>query len=159
MLRRRYYLLASRGVELFPSATPARPVRTLSEFLEADPSPELYVQPEQIRGFGHSTTVISPAEPNAVATCFTSAYGRSPVRAGAYLKDQRGIRRFSPEEILGLLGFPKAWTFPAGLDRARRYELAGNSLSVDVVRAVLSRHLPSLSSGPVTGRDNGRHPE
>ena len=32
--------------------------------------------------------------------CFTSAYGRSPVRSGSYVSVEGGLRRFSPAEII-----------------------------------------------------------
>lgn len=160
MRRRRYYLCAWRGVDVFGDLSggmrgifaesdadgPALAARSLSSFLDASPDPALYLDPDRIRGFGHSANVLAvgPESEGGIATCFTSAYGRSPVRAGSYLRDAGGIRRFSPAEVLRLLGFPSEFVFPVGLDTARRWELAGNSLSVDAVRAVLSRHLPAL---------------
>ena len=53
--------------------------------------------------------------PGAVAATFTAAYGRSPVRAGSYLRRNGHVaRRFSPAEILRLLGFPASYRLPAG---------------------------------------------
>lgn len=164
MLRRRYYLCAWRNVEGTPPNPPEATMagtaalerassvaesagHRLADYLDPEPEPALYLDPDRIRGFGHSATVLSAENESAVATCFTSAYGRSPVRAGAYVRDALGVRRFSPAEVLRLLGFPAQFAFPPAIDAARRWELAGNSLSVDAVRTVLSRHIPTLA-GP-----------
>ena len=85
-------------------------------------------------------------DPSAVTSCFTSAYGRSPVRAGSYLREADGrIRRFSPPEILRLLGFREMFQLPVALSYARAWPLVGNSLSVPAVRHVLAC-IPELSA-------------
>jgi hypothetical protein len=83
-----------------------------------------------------------------LTACFTSAYGRSPVRSGSYLAlapraectgdDPPPLRRFSPAEVLRLLGFPAAFRLPPELPRDAAWHLAGNSLSLPAVRAVLA---------------------
>ncbi len=141
MRRRRYYLVASRlGVPLFepPQASP----RPLAEFLDPEIAAATdYLEEARVRGAGHSAHVVAATDPAAVASCFTSAYARSPVHAGSYLHDGRGTRLFSPEEVIRLLGFPPGWSFPPALPRAQRYTLAGNSLSVDVARVVIAAAL------------------
>ena len=67
-------------------------------------------------------------------SCFTSAYGLSPVHCGSYLATADGVRRFTPGEILRLLGFPAGYRLPARLTLRRQSSLAGNSLSVPAVR-------------------------
>ncbi len=143
MRRQRYYLTARlRGdgrhrSELGGSA-PIAPLRPLGGYLDAAPDPGAYLPEATVRGYGHSAHIVDADDPAAVATCFTSAYGRSPVRAGSYVRDAGGVRTFSPEEILRLLGFPGSFRFPEGLPRAVRFDLAGNSLSLDAVRAALA---------------------
>lgn len=141
MRRRRYYLVASRvGVPAVPSRlgcapVGAAPARPLADYLDAEPAVP-YLDERRVLGAGHSVHVVHADDPAAVVTCFTSAYGRSPVHAGSYLRDRRGVRRFSPAEISRLMGFPPGWNFPPSTPVHRQYELVGQSLSVDVARVV-----------------------
>ncbi len=134
MRRRRYYLVACRDRQPSLSVPGATSPRALAAYLD-EPGGD-YIPEAEVRGYGHSATILDAADPGAVANCFTSAYGNSRVRAGAYLRDAGGVRLFSPGEILRLLGFPSGWRFPSGLDARQRYALAGNSLSIDVARWV-----------------------
>jgi site-specific DNA-cytosine methylase len=77
-----------------------------------------------------------------VAACFTAAYGRSPVYCGSYLRDGERLRRFAPEEIAALHGFPATFRFADGLSSRRRYAQVGHSLAVPCVRELL-REIPS----------------
>lgn len=142
MRRHRYYLVAVQqgdgehrtDFEPAPAATPTRP---LASFLDAAADPSLYLPESAVLSYGYSANILDGADPLAVGTCFTSAYGRSPVRAGSYLRGAGGVRLFSPGEILRLLGFPADFAFPADVPLRTRYDLAGNSLSVHAVRTVL----------------------
>ena len=77
--------------------------------------------------------------------CFTSAYGRSHVRSGSYLQQDTGVRRFSPTEILRLLGFPASYRLPPDLSLSKAWRLVGNSLAIAPVRAMLST-IPELAA-------------
>jgi site-specific DNA-cytosine methylase len=81
---------------------------------------------------------------SAETHCFTSAYGRSVVRSGSYLRTRAGVRRFSPHEIVRLLGFPEQYQLPEDWPARRLWPLVGNSLSVAAVRYVL-RAIPELA--------------
>jgi site-specific DNA-cytosine methylase len=59
------------------------------------------------------------------------------VYAGSYVRDQTGVRRLSPREILRLHHFPDAYELPPSLTLRRAYQLVGNSLSVLAVQEVL----------------------
>lgn len=143
--RRRYYLVASRdGLpgDWSPPAGAAPPAGTLRPYLDGE-GDSLFMDQELVRRYRHALDVVHPDDPGAVTACFTAAYGRSPVRSGSYL-DLAGfgepprLRRFSPAEILRLLGFPAAFTLPPDLPPEKAWPLAGNSLSVPAVRRVLS---------------------
>lgn len=159
--RRRFYLVAGRGdVALAEPAIPAPPPprRRLAAFLDAAPAANLAVPVELARRYRHALDVVFPDDPEALTACFTSAYGRSPVRSGSYLAlaprgesgagqgvagegatgDPPPLRRFSPTEILSLLGFPAAFRLPPELPRDAGWHLAGNSLSLPAVRAMLT---------------------
>jgi len=141
--RERYYLVAGRSPlrELPPPRVEAR---TLRSFLDKEPSTELKVDADLARKYRHALNVVDPMDPMAVAACFTAAYGHSPIRSGSYLQTPSGLRRFSPAEILRLLGFPKSYTLPADLPLQSGWRLVGNSLSIHSVRYVLSA-IPELS--------------
>ena len=135
--RRRFYLVASRDPLLDEPPNDLRQ-RPLASCLDPDPDPGLWPDQDLLRRYRHAVDLVDPDDPAAVTACFTSAYGRSPVRSGSYLATPRGPRRFSPQEILRLLGFPDSYRLPPGLPLANAWRLVGNSLSVDAVRRALS---------------------
>ncbi len=135
--RRRYYLVASRG-SLAPLPAVRDATTELRDYLDAEPDPALAVEPELVERYRRALDVVQADDPAAVTSCFTSAYGRSLVKSGSYLATDSGIRRFSPAEILRLLGFPADFQLPADLSLKNAWRLAGNSLSVTVVRSLLS---------------------
>jgi site-specific DNA-cytosine methylase len=142
--RRRFYLVAAREplLDLPPPDCHHRP---LAEVLDPHPAPELWPPAELVERYRHAIDLVEPDDPQATTSCFTAAYGRSPVRSGSYVATARGPRRFSPGEILRLLGFPAGFRLPTELSPASAWRLAGNSLSVDVVRWVLAQ-LPDLAT-------------
>ncbi len=83
---------------------------------------------------GHETTA-----------CFTSAYGRSPVRSGSYLRTAAGIRFFTPAEILWQLGFAESFQLP-GWPPSRLWPLTGNTLALPAVSYVLEHLAPTRDS-------------
>lgn len=151
--RRRFYLVASLD-SLQVLRPPACNRLALSGFLDAEPSPALAV-PAELRGkYLLALNVVDSRDVAACCACFTSAYGRSPVRSGSYLRTAEGLRRFSPQEILRMLGFPAGYRLPEGIAPQQAWPLVGNSLCVPAVRHVL-RAIPELdqaerSSEPAT---------
>ena len=141
--RERFYLVAGRSPlrELPPPTVEAHPLRS---FLDQAPMPELQVDRDLVRKYRHALNVVDPMDTMAVASCFTAAYGHSPIRSGSYVQTTSGLRRFSPTEILRLLGFPSSYTLPADLPLESGWRLAGNSLSIHAVRYVLAA-IPELS--------------
>jgi hypothetical protein len=121
------------------------PSRRLDELLDPAPDPLLAVDPAVVERYSRAMDFVDPDDPRAVTSCFTAAYGRSPVRSGSYLRDRAGnVRRFSPREILRLLGFRPSFTLPEGLAPRQSWPLVGNSLSIPAVRLALSR-IPELA--------------
>lgn len=151
--RPRYYVAASRRGE--PEAIDRRPIasrRPLAAYLDHDSSidPEaLRVDPELVRRYPHALSIVDADDPDAVTSCFTAAYGRSTVRSGSYLRlEDGGLRRFSPAEILRLLGFPSRYALPTTLRLENAWRLAGNSLSIEPVRRVLTSLAEVRELGP-----------
>ncbi|HUO86208.1 MAG TPA: hypothetical protein VM617_02365, partial [Thermoanaerobaculia bacterium] len=123
------------------------PRRPLAELLDPQPAADLTVPQDLAVRSRHALDVVDADDPQAVTACFTSAYGRSPVRSGSYLALAPApaeedvlpsLRRFSPSEILRLLGFPAGFRWPADLHREAAWHLAGNSLALPAVRAMLA---------------------
>lgn len=142
--RLRYYLVANRDGLLDNSIVPPPQTRTLREFLETDsPDPALRCPDHWLR-FRPAMHVIREDESNPVSNCFTSAYGRSVLRSGSYLEDRKGLRHFSPREILRLLQFPETFRLPVGTTPRQAWSWIGNSLSIAAVRHVL-RDVPELN--------------
>lgn len=137
--RQRYYLVASRrGLAPRIEAAPPAQTRGVRSYLDAEPDPELDVQAELLRRYEGALHLVDPDDPSALTNCFTSAYGRSPVRSGSYLATERGARHFSPSEILRFLGFPPTFSLPPEMPRAKAWRLVGNSLSFTPVQAMLA---------------------
>jgi len=141
--RERFYLVAGRR-PLLPLPPPRVEAHSLRDYLDPRPRRGLAVDNELVVRYQHALDIVDPLDPMAVASCFTSAYGHSPVRSGSYLRTPSGLRRFSPSEILRLLGFPKRFQLPPDLALESAWRLAGNSLSIPAVRHVLSA-IPQLS--------------
>jgi hypothetical protein len=57
------------------------------------------------------------------------------------------LRRFTPQELLMLFGFPKSFEFPPGISQDHQYRLVGNSINVVVLAELLKvLLLPDLNS-------------
>ncbi|NCG20757.1 MAG: DNA methyltransferase [Rhodobacterales bacterium] len=136
MQRPRFYLIAS--LNPLPDWWPLRSrPRRLESYLDEAPAPETEVSPALLKRYADALP-ISDTRAFPRACVFTSAYGKSPVYAGSYWRDHRGIRRFSHREILRLLGFSSDFQLTDDLPAKRPYALIGNSLSVDAVRVILA---------------------
>lgn len=98
------------------------------------------VEEDLIRKFLAGMNRVDPACESSITACFGSSYGKSLLHAGSYCLSQATYRRFSPEEVARLLGFPPNYHLPAELNARRLWKLFGNSLSIPVVEYVL-RHL------------------
>jgi site-specific DNA-cytosine methylase len=144
MRRLRAYLVSSRE-RLRGITEQRRDPKPLDQFLDpaCDADPSLAVPPEQLLRYAAAIDRVDPESSDAVASCFTSSYGRMPVRSGSYIvrssTGQSRARYFSPDEILRLLGFPPGFIWPDTVSRRRRYAMAGNSLALPIVAQVLTR--------------------
>jgi site-specific DNA-cytosine methylase len=148
--RPRFYLLASQE-RLAPRPRPSKSPRTLAEHLDETPPPDVFAPPSLIEKYRGALDLVDVDDPRGVTACFTSSYGKMMVRSGSYLVEKRGVRRFTPREILRLLGFSADYRLPPHFSLRRGWALAGNSLSVDAVRCVLAPIDPSadlLSAKP-----------
>lgn len=133
--RRRFYLVAAKRLGGWRPAQ--RPLGPLAAYLDAEPDPSLFLGADLLARFGTALHVVDRDDPTAVAACFTSAYGNSPVYAGSYLREGDRLRHFAPREIARLMGFGKHFALPPDLPLRKGWGLVGNSLAVQAVRVVL----------------------
>ena len=141
MRRERFYLLAVQAKSLprelsrqhAPSVLQA-PLR-----LTAWDDRQLHVERDQLNRYATAMNILDADDASAVAACFTSAYGSSPVRAGSYLRCTKRniVRRFAADEIASLMGFRPHFDWGTDLNLRAKYRLIGNSLCVPVVRDLL----------------------
>lgn len=157
--RRRYYLVASRQTELAALCPPASPselestpgsdqdrswIRRRELRLEADVDFATFgISDDWRRDYESAIHVVCRQQlqdGSETTSCFTSAYGRSPVRSGSYLRTEQGIRLFTPREVLWQLGFDESFRLP-DLPPEKLWPLTGNTLALPAVRFIL-QHLP-----------------
>lgn len=62
------------------------------------------------------------------------------VANGPFLRDDHGIRKFTPREYFNLQGFPTSYKIE-GLSKTKLYKLAGNAITVPVVKLIAERIL------------------
>jgi site-specific DNA-cytosine methylase len=134
--RPRYFGAATRLGKVFGHAKVVEP-RRLVELIDPTADDPVWEVPEAIlKKYAGAIHVVSRDETDATTRCFTSAYGRSPVRSGSYLRWDGGVRYFTPREILSLLGFHAGFQWPEGMTPREMWALAGNSLDLGCVRHV-----------------------
>lgn len=63
-----------------------------------------------------------------------------------FVLDSKGIRKLTPRECFNFQGFPQTYVLPA-LSDANLYKLAGNAVSVPVVKRIAERLVPLLAEG------------
>jgi DNA (cytosine-5)-methyltransferase 1 len=57
--------------------------------------------------------------------------------------DEKGIRKLTPRECFNFQGFPSSYILPQ-LSDSNLYKLAGNAVSVPVVKLIADRIIPLL---------------
>jgi site-specific DNA-cytosine methylase len=142
--RPRFFAIASFGSNV--SLGPLKRLtgdQPLSRFIEHNGlrSKDLDVSEDLVQQYRRAIDIVDSDHPDACTTCFTSAYGRSIVHSGSYLRCHGRYRRFSPREISRLLGFPEWFSFPEDVSTKRLWHLLGNSLSIPCVQSVFSELL------------------
>jgi site-specific DNA-cytosine methylase len=142
--RRRFYMLAARNHSITLSPPEGTP-HVLAEYLLGPDEEDVWVPAGLLARYRHAIHILDdPTDPQAVVSCFTAAYGNSPVRSGSCLRSSEGVRRFTPREVARLMGFPDSFRLPDFCSRRQLWNMLGNSLSVPVVTWLL-RHIPELS--------------
>ena len=136
--RRRFYLVAALDFAPIQQAIGAVQDRSLASYLDPVSGTAFEVSKATANAFEAAIDRVDPSDDYAMASCFTSAYGKSPVQSGSYLLTGNSLRRFSPREIVRLLGFPDRFQLPSHLTHRQQWKLVGNSLSIPVLRHCLA---------------------
>jgi len=149
MRRPRHFLVAKRDSnstnsnsdldldKQFSIPSPAIAARkSLTDYLSAD-SNELLLDPDVVTRYGGGFDIVTGSgEDNVI--CFTKNYARCMKASGSLLRlDDGRLRRFSPEEILRLLGFGNNFSFPEEIQLEARWRLVGNSVDVRAIDHLL----------------------
>lgn len=58
--------------------------------------------------------------------------------------DEKGIRKITPRECFNVQGFPNTYILPPGISDTNLYKLAGNAVSLPVVKLIAGRLVPLL---------------
>lgn len=58
--------------------------------------------------------------------------------------DEKGIRKLTPRECFNVQGFPSDYVLPKGISDSNLYKLAGNAVSLPVVKLIADRLVPML---------------
>jgi DNA (cytosine-5)-methyltransferase 1/tRNA (cytosine38-C5)-methyltransferase len=136
--RPRVFVVASRWP--LPQRTPPQEAPgSIASFLDAEEDPTLFLDSENLLRHKPGLDLVR-AEDHRTA-CFIGGYGQRFVGSGSFLVTDRGLRRFSPEEVARFLGLPRTFRFPSELPREKRYKLLGNGLSIPVAAWVVRQLL------------------
>lgn len=147
--RRRVYVIATLADPPKIEWPPSAHLSTASEgsflrgrdFIDASLSPatakELWLEREIAQRYALAIDRFDPDVATAITACFTSSYGKVITRAGSYLQQDGGWRRFAPREVAAFLGFPRDFRLPSHLSHRRLWQLLGNSLSLPVVSRLM----------------------
>jgi DNA (cytosine-5)-methyltransferase 1 len=103
----------------------------LAEFTSDDGNEDLIVSDEILKKHWPGLNVVDQSSLIDRTICFTSSYAKSFKASGSLLRTSQGkIRRFSPAEILRLMGFAPSFKLPADISLSKRWKLVGNSVDV-----------------------------
>ena len=130
--RPRFYSVACTEPFDPPSFVTSESYR-LNEILEMEPGP--FVSDRVYEKYGRVMHAVGAEDD--YTTCFTGSYGKSWVYAGSYIATDTVPRMFSPEQIARALGYD-SFAWPETFTQRQKYKYLGNSLSLPVIRAVLS---------------------
>lgn len=142
--RPRFYLMATTD-RLPIWRTPPSYQLKWQELITQEFSAELRVPDSFMERYGKSLDRLTSSRDGEPTACFGSSYGVASSGSGSYVEFEPGrYRRFSPEEMLRLLGFPSNFKLEAAGSLRKQWSLAGNTLSLPVVR-YLMQHLPQAA--------------
>ena len=112
---------------------------SLSDFIREANNAEFEVKWSEVERYKWCMDIVGLNESDRNVICFTSGYGKSFRSSGSFLQiSEQSVRRFSPREILSLLGFSEDFTLPQSVGLQKQWKLVGNSLDLRCVKHVLA---------------------
>lgn len=140
MRRPRLYLVATASGVTFRSPELRKSADIeLKSFIRPEFDEALIVSEKDFDKYSCSLHIVKPTDRQAYAICFTSGYWKSFKSSGTYVQTGEGkIRRFSPEEIVALMGFSSDFAFPDNLTMQAKLHLAGNTVDVRSIEYMLN---------------------
>jgi len=140
--RKRYYAILSRidkeGEKALEICAPkALEKKRCSSFLGAQN--RILVPNEVLKKYEKAMLIVDENADDL--SCFTGAYAKSWVFSGSYLRSERGVEIFAPEDVGRLLGFPEDFVWPAQTTLRQKYKYLGNSLSIPMIEFLISEVL------------------
>ncbi|HEY9787757.1 MAG TPA: DNA cytosine methyltransferase [Candidatus Obscuribacterales bacterium] len=139
MRRPRLYCIATTsGASFVEKRLPQVTKQTIANFIDADYDPALEVDRQLVERYARSWDIIDPGNPEACAICFTKGYWKCMKASGSFIQlSDQSVRRFSPKEIIRLLGFDDRFQF-SPLPVMAQLQLVGNSVDVRAIKYLLS---------------------
>lgn len=135
MLRRRFFLAASRSGPIQDIDIKTSVRSPVGDMIKSDADSSLYLDQELLSKI-EAFDIVS--KESARTTCFTSSYGKQHKASGSLFRTPEGkIRYFSAEEMLCLLGFSPEFIFPQEMNNKTKWRLAGNSVDVRIIKLLL----------------------
>lgn len=138
MRRPRHFFVAARqGSNDWSIPLPATSTKLpLTDFLLKG-GDELLLKADVVTKYGDGFDIVTLSGEDDLI-CFTKNYARCMKASGSLLRLHDGrLRRFSPEEILQLMGFGIDFAFPEHIQLETRWRLVGNSVDVRAIDHLL----------------------
>jgi DNA (cytosine-5)-methyltransferase 1 len=111
---------------------------SVSDFVREANNTALEVKWSEVERYKWCMDIVGLNESGRNVICFTSGYGKAFRSSGSFLQiGEESVRRFSPKEILSLLGFDDGFVLPESISLQKQWKLVGNSLDLRCVRHVL----------------------
>jgi len=156
--RERIYMVclkSKRVFDRFDLEFPDVPKKKVSEFLELNPHNKYYYTEASRTWELVRTSVVKRdtiyqyrrvyVRENKSGECPTlTANMGSGGHNVPLMVDEKGVRKLTPRECFNLQGFPSAYVLPERMSDASLYTLAGNAVSVPVVKLIANRLMELL---------------
>ena len=161
--RERIYIVGFRSKHVFDQFSiefPSIEKKPISDFLEKGPLPDKYYYSEKSRTwdlvksqvvkkntFYQYRRVYVRENKSQECPTLTANMGEGGHNV-PLLVDEKGIRKLTPRECFNLQGFPIFYQLPPDLSDSKLYKLAGNAVSVPIVKLLVDRIIPLLLEHP-----------
>lgn len=116
------------------------------DWFEENVADEYYLSPETIKKFNNYKSY-KPNYKKDVIRCITTKWGALSHSEQTFVKDNKGIRVLTSEELMKFQGFPREYGTilrKNGFSRNQVGKLVGNSISVPVIQAIIKNLIDAI---------------